>query len=167
GRGDFWAWVARRYVGTLAWALGGRWGWHRGIVVLAALVVFLSTPVLFVLVGTDFVPKDDQSEFEVAVTLPDGYTLDRANRACAELEQRLKTVRGVTNVFTTIGETNGRQAKAQGDVTRVLIYCRMTDLTERKFTQRDAMADARTILADYPDLRATVQDVKLFSSSPF
>ena len=29
------------------------------------------------------------------------------------------------------------------------------------------MADARAILADYPDLRAAVQDVKLFSSSAF
>ena len=31
------------------------------------------------IVGTDFVPKDDQSEFEVAITLPEGYTLDRAD----------------------------------------------------------------------------------------
>ena len=29
------------------------------------------------------------------------------------------------------------------------------------------MADARMVLADYPDMRAAVQDVKLFSSSAF
>ena len=36
-----------------------------------------------------------------------------------------------------------------------------------KFHQRDAMADARQLLAVYPDLRTTVQEVKLFSSSAF
>jgi HAE1 family hydrophobic/amphiphilic exporter-1 len=165
--GGFWGWVTRLYVGTLRWSLGGKWGWRRGLVVLGALVCFLSTPVLFVLVGSDFVPKDDQSEFEVAVILPDGYTLDRASQECQELEARLKQVRGVTNVFTTIGETNGRQAKGQGDVTKVTIYCRMTDLRERDFGQLDAMADARKVLEDFPDFRSNVQEVPLFGSSAF
>ena len=70
-------------------------------------------------------------------------------------------------MFTVIGPTDGRAPKGQGDVTLVNIYCRMTDLRERKFSQRDAMADARAILADYPDIRAAVQDVNLFSSSAF
>lgn len=165
--GGFWGWIARRYVAVLRWVLGGRWGWHRGLVLLGALLVLASTPVLFMLVGSDFVPKDDQSEFEVAITMPEGSTLGEVSKTLIEIEAKLKTVRGVTNIFTTIGETNGRQAKAQGDVTRVTIYCRMTDLKDRKFHQRDAMADARKLLEVYPDLRTTVQEVKLFSSSAF
>jgi HAE1 family hydrophobic/amphiphilic exporter-1 len=137
------------------------------VIVVATVLTFLSTPVLFVLVGSDFVPKDDQSEFEIAMTLREGTTLARGDSLCSEIEQRLKRVRGVTNVFTTIGPTDGKSPKGQGDVTQVNIYCRMTDLRERKFSQRDAMADARTVLADYPDIRAAVQDVKLFSSSAF
>src|SRR4029079_17201086 len=115
------------------------------------ILTFLSTPVLFMMVGSDFVPKDDQSEFEVAITLKEGTTLKQAEAQCAELEARLKQIRGVTNVFTTIGPTDGKAPKGQGDVTMVNIYCRMTDLRERTFSQRDAMADTRTILADYPD----------------
>ncbi|MBN9119631.1 MAG: efflux RND transporter permease subunit, partial [Planctomycetes bacterium] len=155
-------WLTRRYVGILGWSLRHRW-----VIVLATLATFLSTPVLFMIVGTDFVPKDDQSEFEVAVTLKEGTTLKQAEAQCAELEARLKQVRGVTNVFTVIGPTDGRAPKGQGDVTQVNIYCRMIDLRERAFGQRDAMADARVVLADYPDMRAAVQDVKLFSSSAF
>ena len=158
----FWGWVTRRYVGTLAWSLRHRW-----VIVVATVLTFLSTPVLFMMVGSDFVPKDDQSEFEVSLTLPEGFSLERASATCAELEGKLKHVRGVTNVFTTIGETSGKTVKGQGDVTLVTIYCKMTDLRERSFRQRDAMADARALLADYPDLRSTVQDVKLFSSSAF
>ena len=155
-------WLTRRYVGVLAWSLRHRW-----VIVLATLLTFLSTPFLFMIVGTDFVPKDDQSEFEVSIILKEGTTLKQAELQCAELEARLKTVRGVTNVFTVIGPTDGRAPKGQGDVTQVNIYCRMTDLRERDFGQRDAMADARVILADYPDMRAGVQDVKLISSSAF
>ncbi len=155
-------WLTRSYVGVLAWSLRHRW-----VIVLTTAVTFLSTPVLFMIVGTDFVPKDDQSEFEVAVTLKEGTTLKQAEAQCAELEARLKKVRGVTNVFTVIGPTDGRAPKGQGDVTLVNIYCRMIDLRERDYDQREAMADARTILADYPDMRAGVQDVKLFSSSAF
>jgi HAE1 family hydrophobic/amphiphilic exporter-1 len=152
----------RNYVRILGWSLRHRW-----VIVLATVLTFLSTPLLFVLVGSDFVPKDDQSEFEIAMTLKEGTTLAQAEATCAEIEERLTHVRGVTNVFTTIGPTDGKSPKGQGDVTLVNIYCRMTDLRTRKFSQRDAMADARTILADYPDIRAAVQDVKLFSSSAF
>ena len=137
------------------------------MIVLATLLTFLSTPFLFMIVGTDFVPKDDQSEFEVSIILKEGTTLKQAEAQSAELETRLKTVRGVTNVFTVIGPTDGRAPKGQGDVTQVNIYCRMTDLRTRDFGQRDAMADARVILADYPDMRTGVQDVKLISSSAF
>ena len=154
--------LTRSYVAILAWSLRHRW-----VIVLATILTFLSTPVLFMIVGTDFVPKDDQSEFEVALILKEGTTLKQAEAQCAELEERLKNVRGVTNVFTVIGPTDGRAPKGQGDVTQVNIYCRMTDLRTREFSQRDAMADARVLMADYPDIRTSVQDVKLFSSSAF
>ena len=174
----FWGLVTRVYVGLLGWTLGGRAGWRRWLVVLAAAVCFFSTPVLAQMVGTDFVPKDDQSEFEVAMTLPPGYSLSEADAACKEIETKLANLQvtdpktgekanAVVNVFTTIGETNGRQAKGQGDVTKVLVYCRMADLHHRTFPQKLAMAEARAVLADYPDFRATVQEVKLFSSSAF
>ena len=155
-------WLTRSYVALLGWSLRHRWA-----VVLLTVLTFLSTPVLFGLVGTDFVPKDDQSEFEVAITLPEGYTLARASETCRELEGRLKQLPGVTHVFTTIGPTDGKAPKGQGDVTAVTIYCKMTDLTTRSFGQKDTMADARRVLADYPDLRSAVQEVKLFSSSAF
>jgi hydrophobic/amphiphilic exporter-1 (mainly G- bacteria), HAE1 family len=163
----FWGFVTKLYVGLLGWCLGGWKGYRRWLVVLVSLFVLMSTPVLAMMVGTDFVPKDDQSEFEVALTLPEGLSLAQSDAICQELEAKLKAVRGVTNVFTTIGETNGRSAKAQGDVTKALIYCRMIDVRERKYKQLDSMAEARKVLLDYPDLRAAVQEVKLFSSSAF
>jgi HAE1 family hydrophobic/amphiphilic exporter-1 len=160
--GPIWRLVENVYVGLLGWSLRHRWA-----VVLAVLGVILSTPVLFAVVGKDFVPKDDQSEFEVAVTLPEGYSLARADAVFNEIEGRLRRLRGVTHTFVTIGDTTGRIAKGQGDVTRGTVYVRLVDLRQRKYSQFDVMKDARTILEDYPDLRAAVQDVAAIQAEGF
>jgi HAE1 family hydrophobic/amphiphilic exporter-1 len=146
----------------LAWSLRHRW-----VIVVVSIAIFLSTPVLIGVVGTDFVPKDDQSEFEVAITLPEGYTLERADAVFTEIDQRLRKLRGVTHTFVTIGDTTGRVTKAQGEVTKGTIYVRMIDLRERDYSQFDVMQDTRGILKDYPDFRAAVQDVAAVSGGGF
>lgn len=140
---------------------------HRWLIVLITVGTLASTPVLMGIVGKDFVPRDDTSEFEVAVTLPEGYTLSRADEVLSEIDQRLRKLRGVSAVFVTIGDTTGRTTRGQGEVTRASIYCKLTDLTKREFSQFDVMTDARKVMVDYPDLRAAVQDVAAISGSGF
>ena len=120
--------------GSLAWSLRHRWA-----IVLATVGLLVITPGLFKIVGFDFIPRDDQSELEVTFTTPEGYTLDRVSQLCAEVESRLQKLRGVTHVFTTIGDTSGRVAKGQGDVTTGTIYLRLVDLTERQRTWYDPL----------------------------
>jgi hypothetical protein len=115
--GIFWQAIEGGYGAILAWSLRHRWA-----VVAATLGIVAATPVIFSMVGKDFIPRDDQSEFEMALTLPEGYSLERADETCAELEQRLKQLRGVTHTFTVIGDTTGRVTKGQGDVTAASIY---------------------------------------------
>ncbi len=140
---------------------------HRWAVVLLSIVTLFSTPVVFGWIGKEFVPKDDQSEFEVVMTLPEGYTLDRGNKLLIEVEERLKKLRGVTHIFTIIGDTTGRVAKGQGDVTQAQIYCRMIDLSQREYTQFDVMADARQMMSEYVDLRVAVQEAAAFQATGF
>jgi len=172
------------------YGLALRWSMrHRWVIVLAAVGMLAITPLLFRVIGFDFIPRDDQSEFEVAITLPEGYSLQRADEVFAEIEGRLRNVRGVTNLFTLIGDTTGRVARGQGDVTTGSIYARMVDLEERVpplldfgywkamlsgnkesyaakyYSQFDVMRQVRAILKEYPDLRAGVQDVSAFQGS--
>jgi HAE1 family hydrophobic/amphiphilic exporter-1 len=158
--------VERPYLATLGWSLRHRWA-----IVLATIVVTMSIfpirplhyPGLFGLVGLDFLPKEDQSEFEIAITTPAGWTLARTDETFREIEAKLKTWPEVINVLTTIGDTSGRISKGQGDVTQGGIYIRLVDLNDRKgrigrkFPQEEIMARARQVLADYPDLRSSVQ----------
>jgi HAE1 family hydrophobic/amphiphilic exporter-1 len=175
--------------GAYAWML--RWSLrHRWAIVLTCVGLLVITPALFRIVGFDFLPRDDQSELEVAITMPEGYTLDRADKLFAEIEGRLRKLRGVEAVFTTIGDTTGRMIRGQGDVTAGTIYLRITDLEKRQrkaydptfwinalagrvenddqhFTQFDIQRDARQIMQDYPELRLAVQDVSAIAVSGF
>lgn len=150
------------YLGILKFSLRQRW-----IIGLATIATLVATPTIASWVGKDFVPKDDQSEFEVVMTLPEGYTLDRGNKLLTEIEGRLKQLRGVTHVFTIIGDTTGRVAKGQGDVTEARVYCRMVDLAERAYSQFNVMEDARAVMGEYPDLRVAVQEVQAFQATGF
>ena len=182
-----WLWRAidRSYGWILAWSLRHRW-----VIVATTAGLLVSTYFLFRVVGFDFLPRDDQSEFEVAITLPEGYTLDRADQVFREIEQRIAALHGVTHVFSTIGDTTGRMTRGQGDVTSGTIYARLVDLHERTrrwydphfwlqgifrtperdpryFTQFDVQRAARQIMAEYPELRSAVQDAAVVSGSGF
>src|SRR5256714_1016419 len=130
--------VERPYLWSLRWSLRHRW-----VIMLAAALVTMSIfpnkalhyPGLAGMVGLDFLPKDDQSEFEIAITTPAGWTLDRTDQTFREIEGKLKNMRGVINVMTSIGDTTGRFTRAQGEVTRGPIYVRLIDLGERQFSQ--------------------------------
>jgi len=151
--------VERAYGRILAWSLEHRW-----VIVLVAVATVLATGPLFRAVGKTFLPQDDQSEFEISIRTPGGFTLAETSRLFAEIEQRVRGLRGVTDVLATIGDQSGRVKPGEGDVTTGSIYARMVDLRARRFSQFDVMADARRLLAEYPDLRVSVQGVNPFST---
>jgi HAE1 family hydrophobic/amphiphilic exporter-1 len=142
------------YGRLLRWSLAHRWV----IVAVAVLSLVASVP-LFGAVGKTFLPNDDQSEFEISVRTPGGFTLAEASRLFDELERRVRALRGVTDVLTTIGDQSGRVKPGEGDVTTGSIYVRLLDLRARKFSQFEVMADAREMLKQFPDLRTSVQGV--------
>jgi HAE1 family hydrophobic/amphiphilic exporter-1 len=154
----FYSRIDKSYGWILGWSLGHRW-----IVVAAAVVTVLTTVPLFSVIGKNFIPNDDQSEFEVVLQTPGGYTLDETDRLLRELEGRIRKLRGVTNILTTIGDTTGNIKAGQGDVTTGDIYVRLVDLSGRNYTQFDVMADARKLFQEYPDLRVSIQGVNSFS----
>ncbi|MEK7340673.1 MAG: efflux RND transporter permease subunit, partial [Candidatus Binatota bacterium] len=154
----FYSWIDRSYGWILAWSLRHRW-----VIVTAGVVTVLWTVPLFFGVGKTFIPSDDQSEFEIIIQTPGGYTLEETSRLFAELEEKVKKLRGVTNILTTIGDTTGRVKPGEGDVTTGSIYARLVDLSARDYSQFNVMADAREIFNDYPDLRVSVQGVNLFA----
>lgn len=157
--GGAYGWIERGYGAVLAWSLRHRW-----VMVLLSLAVLASTVPLFAMVGKDFMPHDDQSEFEIIVQVPEGFSLQRTDETLRAIEERVTRLPHVTHLLTTIGDTSGRLRAGEGPVTKGSIYVRLSELEERELSQTDLMKEARAIVADYPDLRTSVQAVNLLVS---
>ncbi len=141
--------LERIYGRAVAWVLD-----HRAIVVVGALALVASTVPLYNMTPSDFLPEDDQSEFEVSIELPTGTSLLAADDVISEVEAQVAQLPGVKDVLVTVGDTRGT-----GAATRANIYVGLVPIDARDFTQVDVMTRARGIFQRYPDLRATVRSL--------
>ncbi|MBI1177396.1 MMPL family transporter [bacterium] len=171
--GTLMKWLADRYLGVLRWSLHHRW-----VIMLASGLCLASLPLLFKLTKFTFIPQDDSSEFEVSLQTPEGSDLARTAEICGQIEMRLKALRiggqpVVTDTLITIGNTSGRLGKGEGDVTVASIYVRLPELgglidrltgQTRPWSQFQAMGMARKIMAQFPDIRSSVQLISNISS---
>ncbi|HEY0080043.1 MAG TPA: efflux RND transporter permease subunit [Pyrinomonadaceae bacterium] len=149
--------IDRTYTAMLKWSMAHRWA-----VVGLCVLVTLSIVPLFMLIGKNFLPVDDQSQFEVTLRAPEGSTLAATSTLTERLAKDLKTLPGVTDTLTTVG---GGQ---QGIVNSANIYVKLTPIEERELSQIELMEKAREVLAKYPkELRLSVGQVQAFSGGGF
>lgn len=96
------------YQRALGWALA-----HRAAVVLGVLGVFLLSLALLPLVGTEFFPKSDESQFRVFVRAPIGTRVEETEKVAARIEE---IVRGALRpgelkaMVSSVGIPGGRSA---------------------------------------------------------
>jgi HAE1 family hydrophobic/amphiphilic exporter-1 len=135
---------------------------HRWLIVVLCVLVFLSIIPLFMFVGKNFLPVDDQSQFEVSVRAPEGYSLSATSQLLERIATDIRRMEGVTDTLVTIG---GGQAQV---VNNGSIYVKLTDIGDRPKSQEEMMSDARELLKNYPpELRTGVQQVQAFSGGGF
>src|SRR5437764_3304738 len=125
--------IDRTYTWMLKWSMAHRW-----VIVALSLLVIISTVPLFMLVGKNFLPVDDQSQFEINVRLPEGSTLSTTSALSERIEADMRKLPGVTDTLVTIG--SGQQQI----VNLANIYIKMSPVEERSGTQQDLMLRVRT-----------------------
>ncbi len=146
---------------TYAWMLKFSMG-HRWLIVTLCVLVFLSIIPLFMLVGKNFLPVDDQSQFEISVRAPEGYSLQATSLLMERIASELRKTEGVTDTLVTVG---GGAAQVVNNGT---IYVKLSDIDARPKSQEIMMSDARELLKQFPpELRTGVQQVQAFSGGGF
>ncbi|MCX6592087.1 MAG: efflux RND transporter permease subunit [Acidobacteria bacterium] len=136
----------RPYASMLRWSLRNRW-----VIITVSVVVFLSTVPLFNLIGKDFLPQDDQAEFEVSVRVPPGSSLDGTSELMKQIEAELKPLPGVRNLLTVIG------ADVRKQVDRGTILVELVPERDRVEKQLAIMDMARARLQRFHDVIIGVQ----------
>ncbi len=136
----------RPYAKMLRWSMRHRW-----VIVSVSALVFLSTVPLFMIIGKDFLPQDDQSEFEVTVRVPPGSSLEGTSEVFKQIEAELQPLPGVRNLLTVIG------ADVRQQVDRGSVLVELVPERERKQSQLELMDMARARLARFRDVIIGVQ----------
>jgi HAE1 family hydrophobic/amphiphilic exporter-1 len=146
------------YTWMLKWSMAHRWA-----ILGLSLLVIVSTVPLFMLVGKNFLPVDDQAQFEINVRTPEGSTLSSTSALAERVAADARKLPGVTDTLVTIG--SGQQQT----VNLANIYIKLAPIEERRISQQDLMTRARNevvgkYLKEFPDqLRTSVNPVAAFS----
>ena len=153
------------YAGMLRFSMGHRW-----VIMILVGITFLSIFPLFVGipgtgfsgVGKNFLPVDDQSQFEISVRTPEGTSLSASSQSFERIASEIRKMPGVTDTLATVG---GGQQQVVNSGT---IYVKLSDVGTRAKSQEMMMAEARDVLAKFPpELRTSVQIVQAFSGGGF
>ncbi|HEX4953809.1 MAG TPA: efflux RND transporter permease subunit [Thermoanaerobaculia bacterium] len=143
--------VERGYVILLDWCMA-----HRPVVVLVMLGVFASTVPLFQVVNKNFLPTDDESQFEVTVRAPEGASVAGTSQLLESISRRIREVPGVATTLITQGGDPNRTPNLG------VIYVKLTPTEERQLDQLAVMERVRReVLPAYAalDLRTLVAPV--------
>jgi HAE1 family hydrophobic/amphiphilic exporter-1 len=145
------------YTRLLEWSMA-----HRALVAGAAVLVLLSSVPLFMAANKNFMPQDDQSEFEVNLRAPEGTSLEATevitNRIANVIRERLP------EVDYTLVTVAGDPAKTRN---LSIIYVRLKPIEARTRDQFAVMTAIRKeILPPLAGkLRTSVQEVAVIGGS--
>ena len=152
----FYGYVERFYLRLLDFAMAHRW-----VVVVAMVLVFFSTIPLFMAVNKNFLPNDDESQFQVVVRVPEGANLTTTQTILESVATQVRRLPGVVTTVNTIGN-DPQQTPNLG-----LVYVQLSDPKARQEDQFHLMQRVREeILPQYQALkvRAQVAQVSAFGN---
>ena len=133
---------------------------HRWIIILACLLSLFSMKFTVPMVPKNFLPDDDESQFQVSVRAPEGTTLRATTAIASRIADDIRKLKGVDYTVVTIGNN------AQQTPNLAAIFVKLVDVSKRPdLTQQDLTQMARTqVLPKYGNLRTSAGPVPAFST---
>jgi HAE1 family hydrophobic/amphiphilic exporter-1 len=133
---------------------------RRWAVVLLCGAALWSVGPLFMAVPKNFLPEDDESQFEISVRAPEGTSLRATEAIMNGVADQVRSTDGVRYTMVTVG---GDEQQTQN---RGTIYVRLKEIEQRRQSQQQLMAFVRQeVLPKYASsgLRVAVTPVSAFS----
>jgi hydrophobic/amphiphilic exporter-1 (mainly G- bacteria), HAE1 family len=127
------------YTKALVWAMG-----HRKTVVVSCILVMISILPLFMFIGKNLMPRDDQSQLSISIRLPEGSSLAETTKYSEGIARTVRNLDGVTHTLNTIGGSSG------GSVNEASIYVKLVDIGDRELSSDEIATQVRGMLKDHP-----------------
>jgi hydrophobic/amphiphilic exporter-1 (mainly G- bacteria), HAE1 family len=146
--------ISRLYSAVLAFCLRHRW-----VVFVAIVGSCVGTVPMCKKVGGDFLPPNDEAQFEIYVQMPEGTSLEATTLVAERLARNTRQFPEVDATLVTVAGGDQRQSNVAN------VYAHMTDPTLRTRDQAEVMEEVRKkVLPDVPPgTRVAVQQVNDFS----
>ncbi len=149
--GGFFHYIDMGYAKLLRWSLGHRWA--IGLLCLAAL---FSMPFVVKPIPKDFLPKDDESQFQITARAPEGTSLEQTRDLARKIAHEVGNSMSKEMDYSLVTIGGSGQNAARNNAT---IYVRLKDIEKRDRSQDDLIKVAREEIlprfASY-NLRTTV-----------
>jgi HAE1 family hydrophobic/amphiphilic exporter-1 len=139
------------YTRILQWSLS-----HRLVIAGISVLVLLSTVPLFMIANKNFLPNDDQSEFEVGMRAPEGTSLEATEIIANRIASQIQKLAGVSYTLVSVADDPARTQNLG------TIYVRLTPVQERSLDQFELMNEVRSKVlpaVGIPNLRTGVRPV--------
>jgi HAE1 family hydrophobic/amphiphilic exporter-1 len=152
----FYGYIDRTYMAMLKWSMAHRW-----VIVLVCVLSLFTVPILFKVVPKNFLPYDDESQFEVNFRAPEGTSLEATALIGNRISKEVKTLPGVAYALLTVGADDAKTPNLGS------VYVKLVDADKRKDAQTTVMDRVRKeLLPHFADakLRTDVSYVNAFSS---
>ena len=132
--------VLALYTWLLHWSMKHRW-----VVVVTVIVVLLSNVLWFSIIGFNFIPEDDESQFQVTLETAQGTTLPATTTVTERIARDIRSLPGVTDTLTTVGSGTDDAQVNNGS-----IYVKLAPIEDRDLSQNEMLEKTREILKNYP-----------------
>jgi len=132
------------------------------VVVILILATLVSIGPLGAAVNKNFLPTDDQSQLEVVVRAPEGWTLDATDRFGTQMATEIRKLAGIDYTIVTTGDD------PQHTPNRFTIFVKMVDLDKRTISQQAMEGKVRDLVQSryaYLGLQTQVGQVSEFGGS--
>ena len=153
-RAGFYGRIESTYLRMLDWSMAHRW-----VIVTIMVITFLMTIPLGIAVNKNFLPQDDESQFQVTARAPEGASLETTQTIMESIAARVRKLPEVETTVVTIGD--------DPQITQNLgtVYVKLVPVNKRHRDQFAIMADIRkNVLPQYQrlNLRTAVAPVNAF-----
>jgi hydrophobic/amphiphilic exporter-1 (mainly G- bacteria), HAE1 family len=144
-------WFDRFYEKTLRWALH-----HKTVVSIGALVIFVASMSLFVVIKTEFFPQADESRISATIELQTGTRVDQTLKTADNIDNLIKEKYREVNIISTSTGSDDQGGFASifgaGGTHKISYSLSLKPIEERKKSVFEIVEEMRADFTKMPEI---------------